>query len=204
MGSLGTNVWNNPSYSKLSSANFQYEFSKMKGHCKSESFKLPIPSPSCVQPPARGEECAFITGLAKSFCQGYSSVPPKMKCDYSSVNAAKNARTEIFKNCMHADGWSQNWKSGIGTDTKGGLFEKVALANDKEYYVKLSSVSRSGDIYKAIVRLVYTSNDKKSSQFLYTFDKQSNTFKVENSESMSMNAGSAALILFNRLKQLAS
>jgi hypothetical protein len=197
LSSLGKNFWNNPEISNLSSPKFQLEFSKVKGHCKVESFKLQVPSPSCVQPPK--QDCSGQTGFSKGLCQSY--IPP-MKCDYSSVNAAKEAQGEIFHNCMLSKGWSQHWKKGIGTDISGGLFEKVAITGNDEYFIKMGTVTKYGSIYSAIVRKVSLVNSDKSSQFVYKFNQQTNLLEVENAKGVPIQVGSAGDLLFKRVKQL--
>ena len=118
-------LWVNPElYSKqfsgeISEKEVDYKFTISKNQCKVESLQVPVPSPSCYVIPA--PNCAGMTGFALGFCR---STPPREQCDYSSVNAAKDAQFEIFKACMQVDGWERKWvpeelekKSEEQTDT---------------------------------------------------------------------------------------
>jgi hypothetical protein len=98
---LGANYYVNRSLQKMPEADFQLMLSKAKGECKVEAYKLQIPSPSCSTIPA--PNCDGLSGFALGFCRGQQ---PYQTCDYSSVNAAKEAQSEIFKNCMIAKEWS--------------------------------------------------------------------------------------------------
>jgi len=162
-----------------------------------ESYKVPIPPPSCVQPPK--DDCSNKTGIAKGFCQGYT---PPMKCDYSSVNEAKRNQTEVFKNCMVANGWQLEYRKLGGTDLSGGTFEKIAYTSSNEYYLKLGTIHRSGHIYSAIIRVINLENSNKSYQGTFYFDSKINKFKIDQDIYRAMPKGSATAILFKRVKQL--
>jgi len=90
---------------KLSKKELKYKFIKTKNICKIDSLKVPIPSPSCYVVPA--PNCAGLTGFSKGFCE---SQGPEEKCDYSSVNSAKNAQNEIFEACMEIEDWKKVWQ----------------------------------------------------------------------------------------------
>lgn len=81
------------------------EFTKIKATCVVEQAKVTIPSPSCVQPPK--QDCTGKTGFALGFCQTYTPAP---KCDYSAVNAANDAKEELFNSCMVMNGWEKVWE----------------------------------------------------------------------------------------------
>jgi len=120
LGPLEGEFWVNRSLS-LNQPKLNFELSKIKGSCNMECHKLPVPSPSCVQPPK--QDCTGMTGFALGFCR---SNTPSMKCDYSSVNIAKQARSEIFYSCMSANGWQLEKLPIQASDSLGGLFEYVA------------------------------------------------------------------------------
>jgi hypothetical protein len=81
-----------------------HDFVVAKNTCKIEALKLPIPSPACWQPPP--QDCTGKVGFDLGFCQGYR---PRARCDYSAVNAARQAQDEIFRSCMSLRGWSPVW-----------------------------------------------------------------------------------------------
>ncbi|WP_297533011.1 hypothetical protein [Thalassolituus sp.] len=68
--------------------------------CEIEALKIPIPSPSCTQPPR--QDCSGMTGFAAGFCKSYT---PKPRCDYTSVHAAKDAQDRVYGSCMKLKGW---------------------------------------------------------------------------------------------------
>lgn len=116
-------VWINPALYKQVDSNaitndeFDHKFVVSKNLCKIESLKVPVPSPSCTQPPRRN--CSGLTGFAAGLCSSYT---PRVRCDYSSVNAAKNAQVEILKSCMKVAGWEKIWelfKENKGKKIKG-------------------------------------------------------------------------------------
>ena len=197
-GELGENYWNNHAFLHLSRSEFQLEFSKVKGACNVEAYKLHVPSPSCVQPPQ--QVCTGKTGFALGFCR---SQIPSMQCDYSSVNIAKQARNEIYNSCMQANGWQLEWVRGAGTDVSGGIFEYVAFDNNNEYFIRLYSVARSGDLYFAVIRQSAKNSSGKSYQGVYVFNIKDNTLKVDNENPVKIEKGSAAEFLLKRVKQLA-
>lgn len=194
-GSLTNSHWNNYSLRDLPAADFQLEFSKIKGGCNVEAYKLPVPSPSCVQPPKN--DCTGMTGFALGFCRGFT---PSMKCDYSAVNIAKSARTEIFTNCMISKGWQLETKAGLGGDSSGGYFEYVAYDNNNEYFVKKGTIRKSGAIYSAVVRRNKKGSSSNSYQGVYYFDTASNTLKVDSALPVAIAKDSAAVIILKRLK----
>lgn len=197
LDSLGESYWTNSQLLHLQSSDFQLEFSKVKGKCNVEAYKLPVPSPSCVQPPR--QDCTGLTGFALGFCQSHT---PQMKCDYSGVNAAKNARVEIFSSCMQASGWILQKKNGQGADISGGRFEYVAYDNTNNYYVKLGTIIKQGSVYSAIVRKVSKTNSNESYQGRFYFDISNNILTVDDGAPSLINEGSAATFLLTRIKQL--
>ncbi len=106
----GKYVWTHPElykqadFGKVSEAELDHEFLVAKSTCKIEKLKLPIPSPSCSTIPA--PSCSGLTGFALGMCQSRSSY---QKCNYSSVNAARDAQNEIYESCMGLEGWKQKW-----------------------------------------------------------------------------------------------
>ncbi|SMN12049.1 hypothetical protein SPBRAN_258 [uncultured Candidatus Thioglobus sp.] len=181
-----TGYWKNAT---LAAGEIQLEFSKIKSICNVESYKLPIPSPSCVQPPRKS--CAGMTGFALGLCQGYT---PKMRCDYSSVNIAKQARSEIFSSCMQANGW-QFYRNGIG-----GVFEYIAYNGNYKFFIKLGSVTKSGNMYSAIIRQKPKNSSGAIHQGMYVFNTDNNTFKVDSESYINIPKGSPAEFLLNRIK----
>jgi hypothetical protein len=196
---LGYSYYFNPALKNLSESEFQYEFSKVKGECKMEAYKLQIPSPSCSTIPA--PNCTGLTGFALGLCQGQQ---PYQKCDYSSVNAAEAAQTEIYENCLTAKGWDTAWKNGAGTNTSGGLFEKIGSTNDgvSDIYLKPDSIIKEGDEFKGIVRNINKYNARKSYQGYWVFNEKENWFKVDNGEKTKIPEGSAAELILNRIEEL--
>ena len=194
-GPLTNSYWNNYSIIDLPQAEFQLEFSKTKGHCNVEAYKLPVPSPSCVQPPK--DDCTGMTGFALGFCQSYT---PSMKCDYSAVNIAKDARNEIFKNCMISKGWQYETKQGPGGDSSGGIFEYVAYDSSNKYFVKQGTITNTGSMYSAVVRRNKKGSSSDSHQGVYYFDVSRNTLKVDNNPPVAIGKGSAAEFILQRLR----
>ena len=89
---------------KVTPEQIKHKFVIAKNTCRIDALKVPIPSPSCTQPPR--QDCTGQTGFALGFCQGYTPGP---ECDYSSVKAAKAAQEEIFESCMSLSGWIKIW-----------------------------------------------------------------------------------------------
>ncbi len=83
---------------------YEHKFTVDKNICKMESLKIPIPSPSCTQPPKM--DCTGKTGAVLGFCSTY--VPPR-QCDYSSVTEAYKSRTEILESCFVVAGYEKDW-----------------------------------------------------------------------------------------------
>jgi len=90
---------------ELSRKELRYRFIKTKNICKIDSLKVPIPSPSCYVIPK--PNCNGLTGFSLGYCRG---TPAREKCDYSSVNTAKNAQNEIFEACMEIEDWKKIWQ----------------------------------------------------------------------------------------------
>ena len=88
----------------IQEAQLKHEFVLANNTCKIESLKVPVPSPSCTQPPR--QDCTGLTGFALGFCRSYA---PQPRCDYSSVNAAREAQSEIYNSCMVLRGWTKTW-----------------------------------------------------------------------------------------------
>lgn len=108
----GKFVWENPElYEKLysgiiSSKELDHKFIMSKNLCKIQSLQIAVPSPSCTQAPR--QSCDGLTGFSAGFCSSYSPPPT---CNYSSVDAAKDAQKEIFNSCMSIDGWVSVWQT---------------------------------------------------------------------------------------------
>ena len=105
-------VWTNSAlYSKadaglITDAELNHEFVVSKNTCKIQALQLPIPSPSCTQPPKK--DCSSMAeGFAKGFCSGYT---PGRQCDRTSVVMAQEAQVEIYDSCMTLDGWERKWE----------------------------------------------------------------------------------------------
>ena len=99
-----------------------HAFVVAKNTCKIQALQLPIPSPSCTQPPK--QDCSSMpTGFAKGFCQGYNPGP---RCDRTAVVAAQEAQVEIYDSCMMLEGWEREWHPSIAStdatdsDTRAG------------------------------------------------------------------------------------
>jgi hypothetical protein len=193
---LGSLKWTHPELTGLADSKFQYEFTKTKGKCTSEAYKVAVPSPSCVQPPK--QDCTGLTGFAKGFCQNNIPAP---NCDYSSVNAAKSARDEIFNSCMTANGWIKKWFGGSGTDTSGGAFSYEAYDSTHKYFLKLGTSRKSGSTYQAIIRRVPNSPGQPSYQGLWIIDTQNNTLTVDDSAPQPIQEGSAVPYLLQAIKK---
>lgn len=144
---LGEYYWENPNF--VGSDNANLELTKSKARCTVEKLKLPVPAPTCYQPPR--QDCSGLTGFAAGFCKSY--VPP-MQCDYSAVNAVKKAQEDIWSSCMTADQWVLKFSNeGYGGNTEGGLFSPfIANTPNGHYSVKLNSMQFSGGVASAIVR----------------------------------------------------
>lgn len=196
-GELQQMVWKNPSLAEIPQPKLQLEFSKTKGACNVEAYKLPVPSPSCVQPPK--DDCTGKTGFALGFCQSYT---PPMKCDYSAVNAASQAREEIFSSCMQANGWNLESSPGRGSDIAGGTFEYVAYDNQHNYYVRLGSVSNRDNTYTAVVRQVPKGSNGSAYQGLFVFDAVARTLQVDGDKPVAIANDSAARFILDRIIQL--
>lgn len=189
--------WDNRDLVNVSPADFRFEFSKAKGECNVQAYSHQIPSPSCSTIPA--SSCIGLTGFALGLCLGQQ---PYQTCDYSSVNAAKNAQDEIFKNCMIAKGWSMLWKKGQGTDNSGGLFEKISDNGNIEFYLKPTSIIQESAQTKAIVRMINKTEQQKSYQGYLIFDKNDNTFRFDDAPKQAIPKGSAAELVFKRIEDL--
>lgn len=196
---LGANYYVNPGLPKMPDADLQLVLSKEKGECNVEAYKLQIPSPSCSTIPA--PSCVGLTGFALGLCRGQQ---PYQTCNYSSVNAAKEAQTEIFKNCMIAKGWSNEWIKGEGADTSGGIFEKIASTNDgvSDFYLKPDSIVTDGNHIKAIIRNVNKLNPKKSYQGYWVYSKKENWFKLDDGLKTQVTPDSVAKLILNRINEL--
>jgi hypothetical protein len=196
---LGASYDVNRSLPKMPEADFQLMHSKAKGECKVEAYKLQIPSPSCSTIPA--PSCDGLSGFALGFCRGQQ---PYQTCDYSSVNAAKEAQSEIFKNCMVVKGWSTEWVKGEGANTSGGVFEKIASTNDgvSDFYLKPDSIVTDGNYIKAIIRSVNKSNPMKSYQGYWVYSKKENWFRVDEGPKTQVPPDSAAKLILNRINEL--
>ena len=144
---LGDYYWENPNYTESYNANL--ELTKSKARCTVEKLQLPIPAPSCYQPPK--QDCSGLTGFAAGFCRSF--VPP-VQCDYSAVNAVKKAQEDIWNACMAADQWVLRFSTdGYGGNTEGGLFSPfIAKTPSGHYSIKLDSMQFRGDLASAIVR----------------------------------------------------
>ncbi|MDQ2077475.1 hypothetical protein [Marinimicrobium sp. ABcell2] len=80
------------------------EYQQVNAHCTIESQKIPVPSPSCVQPPRN--DCSQMSGFALGLCQGYTPAP---SCDYTATNEARAAKDRVYESCMQAAGWEMFW-----------------------------------------------------------------------------------------------
>lgn len=115
----GEYKWENRElYSKLArgettNSRVDHDFVIAKNTCKVDALKVPIPSPSCTQPPR--QDCFGKTGFALGLCQTYT---PSPQCDYSSVNAAYSAQGEIFDSCMMLQGWKKVWEPAVTASNK--------------------------------------------------------------------------------------
>jgi hypothetical protein len=107
----GKFVWTNaPMVSDLQSGvmsykEWQHKFVIAESLCTIESLQIPIPSPSCTTTQAR--DCSGMTGVALGMCQA-----PRLgqQCNYSSVNAAKQAQEKVFNSCMFISDWELIWQ----------------------------------------------------------------------------------------------
>lgn len=91
---------------ELSFEEVDHLFVVAKSECTIESNKIPIPPPSCTQPPQ--QDCSKMSGAALGFCQS-GAMSSRQNCNYSSVNAAYRAQDEVFKSCMTLKGWKEKW-----------------------------------------------------------------------------------------------
>lgn len=104
---------------ELSSSELNHEFVTAQSQCKIEALKIPVPSPSCTQPPK--QDCTGKTGFSLGMCQRYV---PNPRCDYSSVNAAYDAQNQVFESCMGLKGWSKIW---VPFDEHGNPIQKASI-----------------------------------------------------------------------------
>lgn len=88
----------------VSESELRHEFIVATNTCKIEALKIPVPSPSCTQPPRK--DCTGLSGFARGFCLGYT---PQRQCDYSATNTARRAQVEIYESCMILRGWEKVW-----------------------------------------------------------------------------------------------
>ena len=108
----GKYVWTNEVlYAKadngeLSENELDMIYIKDKNTCNIESLKIPVPAPSCTTIPA--PDCSGQSGFGLGLCRSQTAY---QKCDYSSVNAAKEAQDSIYGSCMAIAGWQRIWRS---------------------------------------------------------------------------------------------
>lgn len=122
---------------KLDWAAVDHQFLVDSNVCKVQGLQVPIPAPSCSTTPA--PDCSGQTGLALGLCRGQM---PYQKCDYSSVNAAKEAQAQIQDSCMKIKGWTLT-EEKIGNnnislvDTYSGADTDALIAK----YLKVDSLT---------------------------------------------------------------
>ncbi len=92
----------------ITSEEYFHEETLALSQCEIESLQVPIPSPSCVQPPR--QDCSGLSGFAAGFCKSYT---PALKCDYTAVNSAKESQHKIMDSCMKIKGWREVWYRNI-------------------------------------------------------------------------------------------
>jgi hypothetical protein len=177
LGPLGKYSWENNELGTAPHPKKQSELIRSKARCNVESLKLQIPSPSCWQP--QRQDCTGLTGFSAGFCRSY--IPPR-ECDYSSVNAAKNAQKNIFISCMRVNGWRKSWKRGVGVDVSGGRFEEIGTTTKYTWYLKLGSVDIIVNNYRFIIRGVHKTDSSKSVQIMYKVNKSNHTYISEQGE----------------------
>ena len=179
---LGEYYWDSESLASLSYEKKNLELTKAKASCTVQKLSVPIPSPTCVQPPK--SDCSGLEGFAKGFCQSYT---PQPRCDYGAVNAAKQAQEEIWSACMIAEGWTLSFSSeGFGSDPSGGLYSPP-IANDgtNVWYVKLDSINISDSLASALVRAECMPDIQcVRSQNLWLIDFKNRTLIVNQEESL--------------------
>jgi hypothetical protein len=199
LSELGEYYWDNDSLtSNISLEKKNFELTKAKASCKVQKLSVQIPAPSCVQPPRR--DCSGLQGFALGFCRSYR---PQPSCDYSAVNAAKEAQEEIWSACMTAEGWTLSFSSeGFGSDTSGGLYSP-AIANNgtNQWYVKLDSIKTSDRGASALVRSECVPGIQcKRSQYLWIIDYENRTVAVEQEEPITYIETDAASFIAGFLK----
>jgi hypothetical protein len=67
-----------------------------------EMLKIPIPAPTCSYPPAPPTS-------TNPYYTGPITAAPRQKCDYSSVNLAKEQQKNYFLSYMGVKGWQKVW-----------------------------------------------------------------------------------------------
>ena len=105
-------VWINPALydqanaEAITDAQLNHAFVVAKNTCKIQALQVPIPSPSCTQPPK--QDCSSMAErFGKGFCKGYNPGPT---CDRTAVVAAQEAQVEIYDSCMFLSGWERDWE----------------------------------------------------------------------------------------------
>lgn len=107
----GKFVWTNaPMVSDLQSGvmtykEWQHKFVLAESLCTIESLQIPIPSPSCTA--NQRPDCSGMRGVALGMCQAPTY---GQRCNYSSVNAAKDAQEKVFNSCMFISDWEIVWQ----------------------------------------------------------------------------------------------
>ncbi len=99
----------------------------IKNKCQAKKLKVAIPSPSCYALPL--PSCVGLTGYSLRSCRNKTA---KEQCNYSSVNIAKRNQSEVFSNCMKANGWSYfdtRFNKGMFWDTLFNQVRKIYRSN---------------------------------------------------------------------------
>ena len=124
-----------------------------KSKCKIEALKVPLPPPSCIQQ-AAPSSCASSGALVKGFCQGFYSQP---RCDYTAYNAAKQAQSEIFENCLQVAGWFKKWKPFDGSEANSPSRDKIEDEDIEEIVNSIPELSKwykeHGELWKRAVAM---------------------------------------------------
>ena len=106
----GSTFWSNPDHLEqvekgvMTQQQYEHKWILAESECEIEALKVPIASPSCTVTPA--PNCQGLTGFALGFCRSQTS---QRHCDYSAVNASKNAQERIFSSCLRLKGWKSEW-----------------------------------------------------------------------------------------------
>lgn len=187
--------WVNASMAGASAADLHYTFKRDEAACKIEALNIPIPSPSCVQPPR--QDCTGLTGFALGYCQSNTPAP---RCDYSSVNAAKNAQKEVQQNCMYLAGWSIQSSPGPGSDSRGGLFTLAATGEGKEWYIMESTIENDEVSSSVLVRYLNYNNRSDDYQGFMYFDIAAKKFAFDNDQYKAIPPSSAADHILTRIR----